>query len=469
MVEIITLVKIKKVVLSAEIYIIPLQEPGKYIVYAPLRQAAFVANTSVVNFLADLQDGVHTTTKNPDKVLMEFLRGLEILDAGPETQPVTEFSGDPEPTDITLFLTTACNLRCTYCYAAAGDTPLRNMTLEVAKRGIDFVLANAVRKNEPAISIAYHGGGEPSVNWKVMTDSLVYARTSAEQYGKSVTAATASNGVLTDQQIDWMIANFSSVNLSFDGLPEVHDLHRPTVSGKASSHKVIHTMERFDKAEFTYGVRVTVTADQISQLASSIDFIYSGYNPVSIQVEPVYQMGRWRTAPSAETAAFIDAYRLAQSVAKRHGKEITFSAARLGSLSNHFCGITKDSFCLTTDGQVSACYETFITENEWSKVFFYGKPDTDLNGYQFNLPVLNKLRNLAVQNRPFCQGCFAKWTCGGDCYHKSLTVNGEGEFQGTDRCYIIRELTKDQILQRIKDAGGTFWHEMPATIPGTLG
>lgn len=64
-----------------------------------------------------------------------------------------------------------------------------------------------------------------------------------------------------------------------------------------------------------------------------------------------------------------------------------------------------------------------------------------------------------MQHRAFCQGCFAKWTCAGDCYHKALTVSGNEEFQGSDRCHITRELTKDQILAKIAASGGLFWHE----------
>ncbi len=76
---------------------------------------------------------------------------------------------------------------------------------------------------------------------------------------------------------------------------------------------------------------------------------------------------------------------------------------------------------------------------------------------------MNHLRRQSVEHRPYCQGCFAKWSCGGDCYHKSLTVNGAGEFSGTDRCHITRELTKDQIVEMIAAHGGLFWHEPAAT------
>lgn len=445
--------------LSAELFTIPLEEPGRYLVYAPLRKAAFVANASLVNFLADLKAGIFDAEADPDGSLSEFLRQMEILDAGPEEPPITEFTGEPLPTAVTLFLTTACNLRCTYCYASAGDTPTKFMSLDIAKRGIDFICANAVKKGVTEIEIAYHGGGEPTVNWRIMTESLAYARERAQDLGLTVRASSATNGVLTDEQIDWVIANLDGVSLSFDGLPEAHDKHRPMVSGKGSSERVIHTLRRFDQAGYAYGIRVTVTADQIPLLPDSVDYICSNFAPKAIQVEPAYQMGRWHEAPSAETGGFIAAYREAQGRAARHGKAISFSAARVGFLTNHFCGITQDTFALSPDGNVSACYEVFSEASPWSPVFFYGKPEGQSGGYAFDTAKLNHLRGQAVQHREYCQGCFAKWTCAGDCYHKSLTVNGSLAFQGSDRCHITRELTKDQILAKLDASGGVVWHE----------
>lgn len=447
---------------SAELFTIPLED-SRYIVYAPLRRAAFVANAEVVNFLADIKAGGFDRSADPDGSLVEFLRRLEILDAGEEALPVTEFAGDPEPTTVTLFLTTACNLRCTYCYASAGDTPTKNMSIEVARSGIDFVASNAARKGLTDFEILYHGGGEPTVNWRVMVDSFEYAREKAAELNLHVRGASASNGVLSDAQIDWIIANLHSVNISFDGLPSAHDKHRLTVLGQGSSHLVMHTIGRFDEANFPYGLRVTVTRDQIARLPDSVEFICANFQVEQIQVEPAYQLGRWTNAPSAETDEFINAYREAQQRAHAYGREITYSAARLGALTNHFCGVSQDSFALSPDGNVSACYESFSEDNPWAKVFFYGEPEKESGKYSFNLPVLNNLRGLAVQHREFCQGCFAKWTCAGDCYHKSLTISGEEEFQGSDRCHITRELTKDQILERIAAAGGLFWHEEGTT------
>jgi uncharacterized protein len=446
--------------LSAELFMIPLGD-FSFIIYAPLRRAAFVANARTVNFLADLQTGKFDETADPDGALVEFLRGLEILDAGEEHLPITTFDGTPAQTSLTLFLTTACNLRCTYCYAAAGDTPTKLMSLETARRGIDYVARNAARSKAPSFEINFHGGGEPTVNWRTMTGSMEYAQKVAAELGLMVYASSATNGVLTDDQIDWIVANLHGASLSFDGLPAVHDKHRPTVTGKGSSEQVMHTIRSFDAAGFRYGIRVTVTADQIPMMADSIEFICSHFKVQRIQVEPAYQIGRWTNAPSAETEGFIAGFREAQARAHHYGKEISFSAARVGILTNHFCGITQDTFALSPDGNVSACYEVFSEENVWAKVFFYGKPDAINGTYAFDLGKLAHLRQQSVQNRDYCRGCFAKWTCAGDCYHKSLTVNSSLEFAGSDRCNIIRELTKDQILSKIAGSGGLFWHEAP--------
>ncbi|HYE18017.1 MAG TPA: radical SAM protein [Tepidisphaeraceae bacterium] len=452
--------------LSAELFVLPLDDqPDAYVVYAPLRRAAFVASLAVVNALADLRDG-RSADIDPD--LTDFLRRLEILDAGPEPSPVTPpRTGDPEPTAVTLFLTTACNLRCTYCYAAAGDTPARHMPHAVAQRGIDFVAANARRLAKPGIELTFHGGGEPTVNWRTLTAALDYARTIAAAPGESplaVTASLATNGVLTDAQIDWIVANLDAASVSFDGLPAAHDRHRLTVAGQGSSDRVLHTLKRFDDAGFPYGVRMTVTADQIATLPDSVDFICRTLRPTRVQAEPAFRMGRGLDAPSAETDAFIAAFHRARTRARAYGHELTYSAARLGTITTHFCELSQDLFAITPDGNVSACYEAFSEQSPVADKLFYGQPAADVSaGYRFNLPVLQSLRGQTVDARPFCQGCFAKYTCAGDCYHKSLTTAGDATIAGSDRCHITRALTLDQILSKIEESGGIAWHEPAST------
>ena len=452
--------------LSAEIFVIPMDDK-KYLIYAPLRKAAFVGNAATVNLLADLKEGLYHQENDPCGTIAEFLRRLEIVDASEEVEPNYHCEGIPCPTDVSLFLTTACNLRCTYCYASAGDTISESMPIDVAMRGIDFIIGNALAQKAEQIEINYHGGGEPTVHWSVLTRSLAYARKKAEAQGLKVSASSATNGMLNDRQIDWIIANLQGVSLSFDGLPEVQDKHRIRPSGRGSSSRVIHTLRRFDEAGFNYGIRMTATADLIPYMADSVEYICSTFSANAVQIEPAFQIGRYADQPPTETEEFLAAFREAQQRAKKHGKELTYSGARLGTLTNHFCAVSRDSFSLLPDGTVSACFEVCSHSNPYGNIFFYGEPDETTGGYRFDMERLNFLRRQAVQYRDHCQGCFAKWTCAGDCYHKAVAVNdGMRAFTGTGRCHINRELTKDQILDRIADAGGLCWHELPDHLYG---
>jgi uncharacterized protein len=440
--------------IDTELYSIPLAA-DRYLVYAPLRRAAFVANTRMVNEISVLRDGAAEPEQSSSAT--HLLSELEIINGGPEPFPITEFRGQPKPTNITLFLTTACNLRCSYCYASAGDTPAKRMPFEVAKRGIEFVVENAISEGSPLVELNFHGGGEPTVNWETLTSSQNYASELCQRHGLELVSSLATNGVIARSRLEWIVNNLDGISLSFDGLPEAHDRHRKTIAGTGSSGAVINTLRCLDQQVFPYGIRITVTRDQIPLLSRSVSFVCENFSPQAIQVEPSYQLGRWKDAPSAETTEFIEAYRAAQAQAFSHGKQISFSGARLGTLSNHFCGVTQDSFSLSASGSVSACYEVFDETSDNADTFIYGQPRTDTAGYQFDLAKLDGLRRQAVQFRDYCSGCFAKWSCGGDCYNKSIAATGTKEFVGSDRCHIIRELTKDQILQAIADSGGLYW------------
>lgn len=446
---------------SAEVFVIPL-ETGKCLVYAPLRRAAFVANAALVNFLADIQNGHWQRRADPDGSVADFLRSLEILDAPPEQQPDDGCSGAPQPTELTLFLTTACNLRCSYCYASAGDRPVETMEFWVARQGIDFVAKNAIAKRAPGFAVGFHGGGEPTVHWKMLTDCWAYARQKADSHGLNLTCYLATNGVMPETKLRWIAEHLDGISLSYDGLPHIHDSNRCTIKGQGSSRRVLQTMKQLDELGASYSLRMTVTQQHIHSIPESVEFVLSRFEPGRIMIEPIYKMGRGRDNPSAETQLFVDKFIEARRIARPYRREIVFSGARAGLISSHFCGVSQDGFSLSANGKVSGCYEVFSETQALADTFFYGEALDD-GGFGFDMEKLNHLRQQRVVNREFCRGCFAKWSCGGDCYHKILNDRPGALFEGSDRCHIIRELTKEQILDKISQFGGRVWHELPAS------
>jgi len=442
--------------LPSEIYAIELEQ-DRYIIYAPLNRSAFIGNRSLAQVLSNAAESGEDIDDYLDNNMVDFLTKIGILNGLEAKEPDDEFIGNPTPTTITLFLTNQCNLRCTYCYASAGDYPIESMDLSIATSGIDFIINNAISIGKDSISVYFHGGGEPTVNWSTLTSAYNYAKEKSEAKGIKLFTYMATNGIFSATKRDWIVKNMNGCSISFDGLPKIQDQYRITVGGKPSSAIAIQTMRDFDASDFNYGIRVTVTKDKLSDLSESIEYICQNFSSNQIQVEPAYRLGRWQEEQSSETIDFIEHYREAKSIAKLYGRNLQFSAARFGLITNHFCGVTQDSFSLTPKGNVSSCYEIFSEKQSLASTFIYGS-ETEHGNYEFDFQRLDFLRGQTVKKRSFCEGCFAKWHCAGDCYHKSLAETGQAEFSGSDRCHIIRELTKDQILDAIQESSGVFWH-----------
>jgi uncharacterized protein len=194
-----------------------------------------------------------------------------------------------------------------------------------------------------------------------------------------------------------------------------------------------------------------------------VAFLCRRFRPRAIQVEPLYRMGRGRDAADAETAAFIEAYRAARRTSPKAARLVRFSGARLGTLTTRFCGVANDNFCVSPAGGISACHEVADERQPWAERFFYGRPSAGASGFDFDERAYSALRAHTVDRLEYCGGCFAKWSCAGDCYHKALHWDS-AEFAGAGRCEISRALTKDQILEKIAASGGVYWKGRPTLL-----
>jgi len=444
--------------ISTDVFVIPLL--NRFLVYAPLRRAAFITNAAAVNLLNRLRQDEIQPANEGEAIFLRLCREIRLIGEDGDL-PISTFEWDVfKPTEVTLFLTTRCNLRCVYCYASAGEQPLAEMSLETAKRGIDFVCRNALGCGKREFGVGYHGGGEPTTHWDVLTESFAYAQQLARENGLDVYGSMATNGVLSPEKQQWIIQNFRGVNLSVDGLPEVQDAQRPTPSGKPSSEAVLQTFRAFDAASFPYGIRITVTASSVERLPQSVAYLLEHAHPKHIQVEPVYVLGRGRANGFAvDPLAFVEAFREGKKLAAQSGVDFCYSAARVDVLTNRFCTSCGEGFSLTPQGLVSSCYEVPDSSFEFGDQFVFGQFDERESRYLFDEEKLVRLRAHTVETIPWCRDCFCKWHCGGDCLYKSRHAMVDGEFAGDPRCEITRALTLDQIVEKIGKSGGTVWAE----------
>jgi uncharacterized protein len=353
-----------------------------------------------------------------------------------------------DPDGITLFLTTKCSLGCTYCYASANERP-SVMSWETAKAALDWILNHTKARGRDRMLVMFHGGGEVTVAFDLLKRAVEYARAEGEARGIQVTTSAGLNGVMKGPLLEWVIANIDDATVSIDGLPEIHNQQRPLVNGRDSFDIVAGALQRMDEAGFHYGLRVTVTRASVGRLAEAVEFMCERFKTPSIQLEPVASSGRARgqDAIAPDPLEFIAQFRLAREVGRRYGREIKYSGARFGTVTNGFCQSSDDLLAVTTDGMLSGCYEVGQSDDPRAELFLYGRLDQQKRDLDLDMKKVIRLRTLSVEHKSGCDTCFCRWSCAGECSAK-LAQDGDAWQTGySSRCTINRALTLDQMKE----------------------
>lgn len=427
-----------------EWYSIPFGD--KFIIYRPLPGLAFIGNAALVDYIKAREQSSPDIT--PDEKIDDFLELADFWAPDPPGPPAWIPAETHQPTMAVLMMTTACNLRCTYCYARGGEGPRVDMNIDLAKAVIDRVHANALARGQSHYSLVFHGGGEPVVNWKVLTRAAEYARSQELPCQISM----ASNGVWTAAQRRFIIENVSSVSLSFDGLPAIQNTQRPRADGKASFPALMRTIRDLEAAKSPYGIRMTVTPESVEYLPANIDFICEHTTCQSIQAEPAYASVRGEYAdPSPEQAeAFAQAFFEAYNRAQARGRYLFYSGSRPGTISGCFCQAPESALIVTPEGDIVTCFEIHDRRHALIDQFVIGHAAPEK--IEVDMEKLRAFARGQSERRDKCEGCFCYWHCGGDCASRCMASPETDRW----RCQVNRTITRELIAWNIA-AGDGIW------------
>jgi len=426
-----------------EVYVIPFQNES--IIYLPLRRLAFLGNRSMVRYVQALSTG--SAPLHNEKV-DAFLNGIGFWKPPVAPSPPSTTGIDHRPTLGVLLMTNACNMACVYCYAHGGEGALREMSEPLAFRVIDTVCDNAVQRGQQSFALAFHGGGEPTMNWKVFTRAVQYAR------DKDLTCeiSLSTNGVWPRVRRDFILQHCDSLCISFDGLRRVQDAQRPSREGRSSFESVLQTFEALDDSGRSYGVRMTVTDAFVQDLAEGVEFICETTNCPIVQVEPCYTAGRGTHAdPTPDQAnTFVKAFLEAYDIATSKGRTLIYSGARPAVIAPSFCRALEQSLVVTPEGDVVACFETCARTHPLIDQFVIGRASS--SGISVDAEAVRAFARRRAEKRSACAECFCFWHCGGDCATRTLGIR-EGV---RERCRVNRAITRELLIRHIHDGGGVW-------------
>jgi sulfatase maturation enzyme AslB (radical SAM superfamily) len=202
-------------------------------------------------------------------------------------RPVEAFT----PTQVTLALGSRCSQCCAYCYGMPAHENAERLSADFARRGIELVATNAAAVRRP-LDVIFHGVGEPTLEWALLTKCVGWANEAAGRAGTSARIALCTGGQLGDDRAKWVVENIDRVMVSIDGPGDIHNRQRPLCSGGDSLRLPLALARRVVAADGNLTVMATITADSVGRMVEIVEFVASEIGKVHLDMGIVFTP-RW--------------------------------------------------------------------------------------------------------------------------------------------------------------------------------
>ena len=368
----------------------------------------------------------------------------------------------PAIAKMELIVTEDCNLRCDYCWVPKNP---RCMTLETAKRAIDFLLEDSPGTESVEVTLF---GGEPLLEFDLVKQVITYGADKARVQGRRIAWALTTNGTLiTQEMLEFGRQHRLNYLLSIDGGRECHNVHRRFADGRGSFDEVVSRLPIVKRVQGWLGTRMTVTPATVRRLGKSVAVLTElGVNQfiVGDDVE-----NRWTRD---DIAAFQDQwvaigelyYRLRSA---GHPIRVTsFEPLERDKRDNTHrwgCEAGRDKIAVTPSGDFYPCAR-FIDKAGIQNEFWLGHLDVGLIAEQTRRDLTDGRDVIRYR----CMKCSQRSACLGGCPATNYLCTGSPFVAPRMDC------TMHRFWRRLRRERPEFWEvsnipygPQPATFPGS--
>lgn len=424
-----------------DIFVVPVQR--HFLIYSPqLRVTALLDAAS----LGLLRQALLTKTHSP--LLSSDLQELVALLSRKERDNVDTATGLLEPVFLGIIPTRACNLRCRYCDFGAHHENHQVMDLPMADAAVTWY-ADFLSRSGCEIMAVHFFGGEPFVAKDVVEAVVHKGRSLAVEKQLTPHFEVSTNGFFQPDYALFVGDYFDAVVLSFDGLPEVHNYHRPMDYRQGSFEQVKESATILSNSPTELNLRCCVSSLNVSSLEETTAWFCQEFQPATINFEPLVPNKSSTKAGLAPPDPYLFAknFYQAQQLGQQFGINVVFSAADITVNRSSFCPVGKDALILSPDGRISSCY---LPREVWEDRGLNMDVGHAMPGGKVVIDhlAISRLRQLVSKElKPRCINCFCQNTCAGGC-HVNNTFPGCGEDYG-NFCIQTRLLTANKLLDEL--------------------
>lgn len=329
---------------------------------------------------------------------------------------------EPNPQNLSLNVSSTCNLSCSYCYAARGSfggAQPQTMQWPTAHAAIDRLLSQAERARPITIGFL---GGEPFANRRLIHQCVEYAAEEGARLDLDVRFSVTTNGtLLRSTDLELLRRHPFAVTVSLDGGARVQNGQRPKyVNGAGSWQSAVSRLAGLLAAPgfARLNARATVTRhdmDLRGRLAAiaELGFADIGFSPLRAGPGSAGPLTGedWRVYLSAMTdVARVEIERARKGLAVRLGNlTVALRQIHVGASSPYPCGAGGGYFSVAADGRWYACHRAIGDE-----------------AYEIGSNAgLDHARRRAfvaarhVHAQTDCRSCWARYLCSGGCHQEA--------------------------------------------------
>ncbi|MDQ4117227.1 MAG: radical SAM protein [Actinomycetota bacterium] len=321
---------------------------------------------------------------------------------------------------LSLNVLQACNMSCGYCYADEGrfGGPARAMTADTARAAVDRLIAESAPGSDVVVGFM---GGEPLLARELVHEVTGYASAAAAVAGRRARFAITTNLTTVSPADARLFAEHGfAVSVSVDGPPDRHDAVR-RMRGDASAYALmaagLDVLRRHGRPRHL-GARVTVTP-RTGRLLPVLDHVIGlGFDEVGFAAV-LASPDRSLAIPDGEFAGLLDDVvecgerALAELSAGRRYPFGNFETAmhqlHRGSHRPYPCGGGAAYLSAGAEGDLFTCHR------------FVDDPAHAMGTVQDGVDDAARARHLErghVDRMSPCRSCWARYLCGGGCYHE---------------------------------------------------
>ncbi len=331
-----------------------------------------------------------------------------------------------------------CNLRCIYCYARGGDDK-EYISVKMAKTAI-IDLSKSYAKNH--IDLYLVGGGEPLMNFQLITDIVDFAK----YLYKSVGIHIVSNGTFDEIVLNWLIENKVDIRISYDGI--MHDKQRPFAIGGLSKELVRKNIEYLVEHGLNPTIQCIITKNGTDTICNTLKDI-APLKIKKVKIEPALATDISRASTNLEPYPDLYARSLLKAIKYLASSKLDLKIDTgyfSEPSSGYYCGISENNKILTPQGFITSCVEVSKINDPYAEKIIYGKITT--NGIKLYNRRQKALKSLHYSNQlDGCKNCNLRLICLGGCPMANIWRSGFSYKKSRFTCIVEHILIPELLIE----------------------